>query len=330
MHHRRLSVVRLVLGGLALLGMAGGAAAQTGRVGGVVKDDSGQPIKGATVLAENPSASPRSFTATTDDKGRFSIIGLRSGEWLFTAQAPGFTPEAGRLRVTTIGTPNPPLTFNLKKGAPPATGALGGVAAKDLQAELHAADQLYNAQQWDQAIAAYKAIVAKAPALGVVNLQIASAYRSKAEDVKKKDPKADVAPIYDQAMAAYHALLSVEPNSDKARIGVALTNIERGELDEAEKTLDEAARSVSATKDVFYNLGEIKFAKAKVDEAVKAYERAAELDPNWGKPVFAMGKVALNRGDSDSAVKFFQRVVTVDPLSPEAEQARAAIGQLKR
>src|SRR5438552_16727597 len=67
--HRRLSVVRLVLGGLALLGMAGGAAAQTGRVGGVVKDDSGQPIKGATVLAENPSASPRSFTATTDDKG---------------------------------------------------------------------------------------------------------------------------------------------------------------------------------------------------------------------------------------------------------------------
>ena len=144
------------------------------------------------------------------------------------------------------------------------------------------------------------------------------------------DPKADVAPIYDQAMAAYHALLSVEPNSDKARIGVALTNIERGELDEAEKTLDEAARSVSATKDVFYNLGEIKFAKAKVDEAVKAYERAAELDPNWGKPVFAMAKVALNRGDSDSAVKFFQRVVTVDPLSPEAEQARAAIGQLKR
>src|SRR5205814_9095918 len=103
--HRRLSVVRLVLGGLALLGMAGGAAAQTGRVGGVVKDDAGQPIKGATVLAENPSASPRSFTATTDDKGRFSIIGLRSGEWLFTAQAPGFTPEAGRLRITTIGAP---------------------------------------------------------------------------------------------------------------------------------------------------------------------------------------------------------------------------------
>ena len=36
-----------------------------------------QPIKGATVTAENPDASPSSFTATTDDKGRFSIIGLQ-------------------------------------------------------------------------------------------------------------------------------------------------------------------------------------------------------------------------------------------------------------
>ena len=58
---------------------AASAAAQTGRVGGVVKDEAGQPIKGATVTAENPGASPSSFTATTDDKGRFSIIGLKTG-----------------------------------------------------------------------------------------------------------------------------------------------------------------------------------------------------------------------------------------------------------
>jgi hypothetical protein len=70
------------------------AAAQTGRVGGTVKDGNGQPIKGATVVAENPSSSPSSFTATTDDKGRYSIIGLRSGNWKITASAPGFTPVA--------------------------------------------------------------------------------------------------------------------------------------------------------------------------------------------------------------------------------------------
>ena len=81
--------------GVALVVSALPAAAQTGRVGGTVKDQAGQPIKGATVVAENPNASPSSFTATTDDRGRFSIIGLRSGNWKITASAPGFTPGGG-------------------------------------------------------------------------------------------------------------------------------------------------------------------------------------------------------------------------------------------
>ena len=70
------------------------ASAQSGRVGGVVKDDSGEPIKGATVSAENMNIA-QSFTATTDDKGRFVILGLRSGPWQFIAQAPGFDQVAG-------------------------------------------------------------------------------------------------------------------------------------------------------------------------------------------------------------------------------------------
>jgi hypothetical protein len=44
------------------------AVAQTGRIGGQIKDMNGQPLKGATVTAENPAASPSSFTATTDDR----------------------------------------------------------------------------------------------------------------------------------------------------------------------------------------------------------------------------------------------------------------------
>src|SRR5262249_55710209 len=233
--------------------LAGTARAQTGRVGGMVKDDTGQPIKGATVTAENPGASPSSFTATTDDKGRFSIIGLRSGTWSFTAQAPGFAPEAGKLNVQTIGSPNPPLTFTLKKGTgAPSAGALGGMAAKDLQAELSAADALYNQQKWDEAIAAYRAIMTKAPSLSVINLQIAAAYRN------KKD--------FDSALAAYNDLLKADPSNDKAKIGIGMTNLEKGDIDAAEKTLQAASQSVSATREVFYNLGEVEFAKGKVDD----------------------------------------------------------------
>jgi Flp pilus assembly protein TadD len=306
-------------GGLAavmVLALAGAALAQTGRVGGQVKDEANQPIKGATITAENPNASPNSFTATTDDKGRFSIIGLRTGPWSFTAQAPGYAPEATRLNVQTIGSPNPPLTFTLKKGGGGPAGALGGVAAKDLQAELGAADALYNAQKWDESIAAYRAILTKAPSLSVINLQIAAAYRN------KKD--------YDAALAAYNELLKADPNNDKAKIGIGMTNMEKGDIDAAEKTLQEAAQSPSATREVFYNFGEIEFAKGKTDEALAAYTRASTMDPRWGKPIFALGKVALNKGDTKGAIEYFTKVIEVDPSSPEAAQAKAVVDQLKK
>jgi Flp pilus assembly protein TadD len=308
-----LFVLRLAAVACVALAIAPSAAAQTGRVGGTVKDESGQPIKGATITAENPNASPSSFTATTDDKGRFSIIGMRGGMWTFTAQAPGFGPESGKLNVQTIGTPNPPLTFTLRKGAAPA-GGLAGVQAKELQGDLSAAEADYNAGKYDDAIAKYKAILAKAPTLSAINLQIAAAYRNKKE--------------YDNAIAAYNDILKADPNNDRAKIGIGMTNMEKGDLPAAEKTLEDAAQSTT-NKEVFYNLGEVKFAKGEPDEAAKWYQKAADADATWGKPIFKLALVAINKGDKDGAKKLLEKVIQVDPSSPEAAQAKAVIEQLK-
>ena len=133
---------------LLILGAASQAAAQLGRIGGVVKDEGSQPLKGATITAENQNIG-QSFTATTDDKGRFTMIGLRAGTWRFIAQAPGFSPDAGEMAVR-MGAPNPPITFVLKKTGNANFGPLGGITNKDLQSELAAADTLYK-----QALAPY-------------------------------------------------------------------------------------------------------------------------------------------------------------------------------
>ena len=306
-----------MLAAVLVAALAASAAAQTGRVGGTVKDESGQPIKGATITAENPNASPNSFTATTDDKGRFSIIGLKSGSWTFSAQSPGFAPESFRFNVQTIGAPNPPITFALKKGGAPApTGALGGLAAKDLQAELATADGLYNQQKWDEAVAAYRTIMAKAPSLSVINLQIAAAYRN------KKD--------FDAALGAYNELLKVDPANDKAIVGIGMTNMEKGDLKAAEDMLTKAAQGAKPTREVFYNLGEVKFANGATDDAAGWFQKAADMDPNWGKPLFKLALVQLNKGDKDATIKALEKVITADPMSPEATQAKQVIEQLKK
>jgi len=307
---------RATLGVAAMLVVAASAFAQTGRVGGTVKDEAGQPIKGATIIAENLNAAPQSFTATTDDKGRWAIIGLRSGQWSFTAQAPGFVADGGRLDIRTVGTPNPPIEFRLKKQAAAPASALGSVAPKDLQQDLLAADQLYNNQQWDQAIAAYRAILDRTPALSVINLQIAAAYRNKRD--------------YDHAIGAYSDLLKSDPNNDKAKIGIGMTNLEKGDYQAAEAALMQAAQGQNPTREVFYNLGEVKFARGDTDEAARWYEKAVALDPTWAKPLLKLALVQLNKGDKDATIKALERVITADPGSAEATQAKAVIEQLRK
>jgi tetratricopeptide (TPR) repeat protein len=290
--------------------MAASAYAQTGRVVGIVKDESGQPIKGATLSLENPEASPRNFTATSDDHGRFAVIGLKAGEWSIVAQAPGFQAEVARLQVRATTPSSPALTMKRAPQAP--ASALGSVGLKDLQGELRSADQQFNAQQWDQAIASYKSILARVPTLSVVNLQIAAAYRN------KKD--------YDSAIAAYGDLLKADPNSDKARVGESQTYMEKGDL--AANALGQGAQQ-GASKEVLFTLGEVEAARGNADAAVQWYQKAAADDPNWGKPILKLGLASLKKGDkADAAVKM-QRVLAVDPTSAEAVQARTVMEQLK-
>ena len=149
------------------------------------------------------------------------------------------------------GGQNPPVGFELKHSGVAFFGALGGIVNKDLQGELAAADALFSQKKWDDAIAAYRAILAKVPVLTAINLQIASAYRN------KKD--------YDAALAAYNDLLKAEPGNSQAKIEIAMTALERGDTRTAEDTLTRAAGETDAPREVFYSLGEVKLAANDAD-----------------------------------------------------------------
>jgi tetratricopeptide (TPR) repeat protein len=306
------TLTRSAFAAVIIATMAASAYAQTGRVVGIVKDETGQPIKGATLSLENPEASPRNFTATSDDHGRFAVIGLKAGEWSIVAQAPGFQAEVARLQVRATTPSSPALTMKRAPQAP--ASALGSVGLKDLQGELRAADQQFNAQQWDQAIASYKSILARVPTLSVVNLQIAAAYRN------KKD--------YDSAIAAYGDLLKADPNSDKARVGAGQAYMEKGDLAAAANALNQGAQQ-GASKEILFTLGEVEAARGNTDAAVQWYQKAAADDPNWGKPILKLGLTSLKKGDKADAAAKMQRVLTVDPTSAEAVQARTVMEQLK-
>ena len=150
----------------------------------------------------------------------------------------------------------------------------------------------------------------------MINLQIAAAYRNKKE--------------YDNAIAAYNDLLKTDPANEKAIVGIGMTNMEKGDLAAADATLSKAASGPAATREVFYNLGEVKFAKGQADEAAMWYQKAADKDASWGKPLLKLALVALNKNDKDGAIKLSEKVIAVDPTSPEAATAKQLIEQLKK
>lgn len=313
MFERRV-VAQLIGGVAAVVALSTPALAQNGRVGGIVRGEGGQPLKGATVTAEFPSVG-QTFTATTDDKGRFNMIGLRSGEWRFIAQAPGYAPEGGLLNVRAGGQ-NVPLTFELKHSGVAFFGALGGIVGKDLQEDLASADALYTQKKWDEAIAAYRAILNRAPVLTAINLQIGAAFRN------KKD--------YDAALAAYNDILRAEPGNDRAYIEIAMTALERGDARTAEDTLLKAAGEPSVPREVFFALGEVKLAANDAEAAGTWFEKASAADPFWAKPLVKLGESAMRKGDNAGAARLLARAVEVDPMSPDAAAAKAALESLKK
>ena len=197
------------------------AAAQSGRATGEVRDTGGHSIRGAIVRATNPQGHPSQITSTTDNKGRWAMIGLTSGPWHFEIEAPGYFLVASDVTVRVAGTP--PMTVTLTRDPGPIPGALD----KKIDEQLKDANALRDQGRLDQAIAAYQDIRIKNPKLTSVNLVIADAYRRKA--AVETDPAARRM-LLDIAVNTYGDLLKADGDNERARLELESTRAEAAGL----------------------------------------------------------------------------------------------------
>ena len=200
---QRLLSVFVLLSSISLI-TAQPVLAQQSVIRGVVRDTAGNPITEAAVRAES-SVTPRVTETETDESGRFSFIGLERGRWLFTIQKRGYQPTQGFAPVRRSGNSGiVSLTMEIDLLDPPvaSTGVLAGIRADDLQAEVNAANALFDQGDYTGAISAYQGILEQVPALTSLNLQIGHAYREEQD--------------FTQARAAYRKVPSDTPASKEA------------------------------------------------------------------------------------------------------------------
>lgn len=212
---------RVYLAALALfavIALAAPADAQTGRATGIVRDQNGKPIRGAVINAENPSAYPRQVSSTTDDKGRWAMIGLgTAGEWRFTIQAQGFVSQSVNVPVRTAGTP--PIQVTLGRDPGPLPGSLD----KNIQQQIAEATALRDQGRLDQALSAYQDIRRKNEKLTSLQFMVADTLRRKA--ATERDPAARRT-LLDQAVASYDELLKADATNERARAELESTRAE--------------------------------------------------------------------------------------------------------
>ncbi len=132
------------------------------------------------------------------------------------------------------------------------------------------------------------------------------------------------------AIASYNEVLKLDAANERAKIEIGMTHMQAGNLDGAEQALAPVAESPSASREVFYNLGEIKFNKGDQAGAEAMYKRAADMDASWQLPKLKLGLLAFSKGDKDTAIKIFEGIVAADPNAPEAAQANAFLKELKK
>jgi tetratricopeptide (TPR) repeat protein len=288
------------------------AQATRGRLTGRVFDGGGEPLAGVTIEANSPSRAQ--IATVTEGDGRFSMIGFSSGQWTITAEIDGY--QGGRVVTAVSQQGAATANFNLNRILSPferlvGLEALEGLDTAALEADLNAADDAFDTQDYDTAIAAYNQLLSVLPSMTYLHLNIGNAHRGNGD--------------YETAIAAYEHLTGDPDRGEQAKVEIARTRLSMGDFDAA---ADIATAGANASREDLFNLGEVGFAQGDMETAIGWYEKATAIDPNWEKPWFKLALVSLNLGDFETAKQHFQKVIDIAPSSEEGVQAQATLSAL--
>ena len=94
-----------------LIAGVGHAQERTGEISGVVVDESGAPVPGATIRAESKTL-PRPLETVSDASGRYQMLNVPIGQYTLTVSLAGFNTlkQAMEVKISSQITFNPKLT----------------------------------------------------------------------------------------------------------------------------------------------------------------------------------------------------------------------------
>ena len=304
---RALIVAGLLLGAGLL---AAPAQAQTGSARGKVLDVQGQPLPDAKVLIEFLGGITRKFETKTNKKGDYMQVGMQPGPYRFTASKDGYQPAVSDMKIS-LGDPTTVPDFKLATMAQ--ASAQPGSAASELRAQFATAVDLQSAGKLDEAEAAYKAILEKAPDVPEVYQNLGSVYAA------KKDVPA--------AEAAFLKGLELRPDSADMATQLAKLYQENGQPEKAMAIMEKSAGANPADAKAQFNRGIFLLNSYKNEEAIAAFEAAIKADPAMTEAYYRLGALMVGQGKIPEAITNLEKYLSLNPT--DAQNVATAQGLLK-
>jgi len=304
---KKIAILSLILAFIGCTLAYGQGYKGKGRVKGLVTDQHGNPIEGATVkLYCERGAS--GFELTTDDKGEWRANYIRGGPYDIDFEKLGYMPKKINVNLSEFGK-NPDIEVTLQKME-------GLIVTPELKEDLKKGNDLYDQGNYEGAIQAYQSIIAENPETYVLYRNIGNCY-FQMEDFEK-------------AEEYYLKVLEKEPDDTESIIGVGNTYANRGQNEKALEWYNKIAFENIADPMVLYNIGSNLYSQGQHQEALKYYKKAVELKGDFQDALYYLGLVNLTLGNNQDAIDVFEEYLKHDTDSGRADQVRNFIQFLKK
>ncbi len=346
-----------------LLIFAGFASAQTGRLGGKVMGEDGNPLKDAVVRVERQEMSGGA-KVKTNKRGEYLFGFLQMGLYSVILEVDG--AEKARVNGVKPAVSGDPavLDFDLGTEASDRKAAESGQLTekqldnmsadqrkryeerlgkrreqisknKELNDAYNAGMEAMGAKNYEAAITAFKTAgeidptqVAIWGQLAVANSQFAASQRGEAATAARTE-----------AVAAYRKAIELKPDDPNFHNNVGLELIKMGKMDEGKQELANAALlSPNDAGKFHYNLGATLMNQGDADAAIRAFQDAATSTPPYPEAYYQIGLTLMGKASVDDkgntvpaegTLEAFQNYLKAAPNGPNAPTAQNLLASLQ-
>jgi tetratricopeptide (TPR) repeat protein len=300
---KRCIVAAGLLAALALLGTE--VHAQSGAVRGKIVDEKGEALQDVKVTVDFQGGLTRKYEAKTNKKGEYTQVGLPPGDYKVTATKEGYQGAFITLHVG-LGEPTQVPELKLLSAAAAQAAAQkagGGPTAAQISADFKAAYELTQQGKLDEAEAAYKALLAKHPAIPEVHYNLGFIAG------KRKDLPA--------AVAAYQKAIEMKADYGDAIVALAETHQAMGDADKAAEVLGKAAEQFPDDVAILFGTGIFYFNANRPSEAIAAFKKVEQLDSSNTEVHYYLGTLSVGQNDIPGALAHFETYLASAPTNPQ-------------